>query len=119
MKKTIHIYIDLDTSNQDEILFDLLLKLIPRKQRKKIIKKVLLSTLLDENFIEKNLKEDEANLIKTLKNYTNNQKKDLLPKMEKEAQEELIKDDIIDLDKTIEKIKNKKTDTEAEIKFKY
>jgi len=115
MKKTYHIYLDLDTSNQNEILLDLLLKIIPRKQRKHIIKKALLSTLLNEDFIENNLNKNEVNIIKTLKENLNlnlpaNEQEEDLPEME--ISEEIISDDIIDLDKTIERIKqkhNKKT----------
>jgi len=118
MKKTYHIYLDLDTSNQDEMLFDLLLKIIPRKQRKQIIKKALLSTLLNEDFIEKNLNKDEITVIKTLKENLNNTTSLSLPANEQEdlpemeISEDIITDDIIDLDKTIERIKqkhNKKT----------
>jgi len=134
MKKTYHIYLDLDTSNSDEILLDLMLKILPRKQRKQIIKKALLSTLLNEDFIKKNLNKDEITVIKTLKENLNNTNPSSLPANEQEdlpeveIPEEIITDDIIDLDKTIEKVKAKtsetkdkktETDTEAEIKFKY
>ena len=135
MKKTYHIYLDLDTSSSDEILLDLMLKILPRKQRKQIIKKALLSTLLNEDFIKENLNKDEITVIKTLKENLNlnlnlsankNEQEKDLPEIE--IPEETITDDIIDLDKTIEKVKAKasetedkktKTNTEAEIKFKY
>jgi len=118
MKKTYHIYLDLDTSNQNDVLLDLLLKIIPRKQRKHMIKKALFSTLLNEDFIENNLNKNEVNIIKTLKKNLNLNSSNLSTN---EQEEDIITDDIIDLDKTIEKVKakapktkNNKTETNTE-----